>query len=85
MASTSAFRLSRGELIADAVERWARLSGWTLDQPDMSWVSPADTQFEGDFAKALSALVTMMVRQGAPIQLHLWPINRSALIVRTTP
>lgn len=79
------FTLKRGEVIADAMLRWARSAGWTLELPESSWLAPADTEFEGDFQQALSSLVTQMVRQGATIQLHLWPVNRAALIIRTTP
>jgi hypothetical protein len=83
--SSGPFALRRGEVIGEAIADWARRAGWHLEQPELSWIVPADTEFTGDFQEALSSLITLMVRQGATVQLHLWPANRAALIIRTTP
>jgi len=86
VVASPVFSLRRGEVIAEALSGWATAAGWHLDQPvDISYVASGDVVYREDFQQAITKLVEQLHAAGAPLHLHLWPDNRSALIQRTVP
>lgn len=70
------FTIERGQTIAQAIENWAQSAGWVIEQPEISWVAPVTTQFNGTFQEVIIEVTTLLVAQGADIQLHLWPESK---------
>ena len=72
--------ISKGELINEALDRWATQGGWNLIwYPAYSWQAVADVdmmRFGTDIAGAVGEVVRIMREEGVPIRLRISRANQ---------
>lgn len=81
-----AWRLSAGRLVRQELISWGEQAGWhVLWQLPRDWTVPAETNFEGDFKEAASAVIRTLSDNGLVIRGQFYDGNRTLVVSGAGP
>lgn len=85
-SETGRWRLSAGHLVRQDLTSWGKKSGWqVLWHLPHDWTVPADTDFDGDFKAAASAVIRTLAENGLVIRGQFYDGNRTLVVSGAGP
>ena len=80
------WHLTAGHLVRQDLTRWGDKSGWrVLWHLPHDWTVPADTDFDGDFKDAASAVIRTLAEYGVVIRGQFYDGNRTLVVSGAGP
>lgn len=80
------WRLNTGHLVRQDLTDWGNRSGWkVLWHLSRDWTIPADTEFDGDFKEAASAVIRTLAENGMVIRGQFYDGNRTLVVSGAGP